>query len=121
MHVRDSYISCGVWQLYGLQLQDRHHAPDTIKAALARAFLDDEGPPKPGQVIIFSDADVIGNGLRVAEYITTEGLGTLSVHKSTNPNTGNAITTWLWTVGDKQIPGIDYNDYFDDDSEDEDY
>jgi hypothetical protein len=55
-------------------------------------------------MIVFSDADTYGNGIKVAaaikEAFTDKGLVSAS---NINPNSGNAITTWIWAPNWKEV------------------
>jgi hypothetical protein len=61
----------------------------------------------PGMTFIFSDADIFGNGLNLANWIRERGLGMLTEHGPIkNPNSGNMIRFWMWTYTTAKVPRI---------------
>lgn len=94
MNVYTSHISCGVVQVAGLEAYTRV-GPDLD--GLLRVL---GGPNAPYCcTVVFSDADRYNNGRRLAKSIRTalQGGHGLAVRKGINPNSGNAIRTWVWS------------------------
>lgn len=93
MQLQNSHISCGVQQVYSLEAYgpgERPHLYDLLMV------LSGSAAPYFGMVV-FSDADVNGNGEALATEITdTFGTTGLVSASCVNPNSGNAITTWIW-------------------------
>jgi len=90
-------ISCGVGQFSDL-VQFVEHPRKSLSAIV-------NSPAEKAQWI-FSDMAYSKscNGSRVAFFITQNKLGTLVESQIvTNPNSGNAIQTWIWTVSKRQI------------------
>lgn len=84
-----SYISCGVLQVYDLEAMSRSPLLDLLH------MLGAELVPTVAH-IVFSDANCLGNGFRLAREITDRFPRTLVGRSGVNPNTGNRIHTWIW-------------------------
>lgn len=93
MRLQGSHVSCGVQQVWGLDLYGRADGP--ILPALLHVL---SGPSAPFMAMcVFSDADISGNGADLAAAIR-EVFGSKGLVRAANvnPNSGNAITTWVW-------------------------
>jgi hypothetical protein len=97
-----SKISCGVYQLWGLQGQ----SPTLLKriAAGYKRQATSNGRREGFAQVIFSDAENYGNGLRFARYLERRFRGTVvSASATRSPSTQNNITTWIWTIPHTQF------------------
>ena len=93
-----THISCGVRQLYNVELIHEKYEWLRELKQLAKGNGD-------FAYLIFSDVirEEIG-GKILAEEIVKAGLGSIGKsEEAINPNTGNRICVWLWRVTPKQI------------------
>lgn len=104
-HLLDTRISCGVQQLFGLEL-----APiELIKKVVRRKEREDGDQYDVNTYsrgyghIVFSDWTRVNNGLSLAQYITENGLGEVVSSVTRNPNSGNTIQTWVWAVNNEAL------------------
>lgn len=100
-----SGISCGMHFLYGVQFSrktDLGIVNELLSGVLDKKVSDRvTGTVKTVScaIIVFSDADRNGGGKFFADIIRTNKLGALVETEPTrNPNSGNQIRGWLWTV-----------------------
>jgi len=56
-----------------------------------------------GETVIFSDADICGNGAALKKMIRDNKLGRVVSISTVNPNTLNKITTYLWVYNGNKI------------------
>lgn len=85
-----SDISCGV-----AQLSELHRIKDA--RGLAASVLPNWADFCAIPYVLFSDADVCGNGERVSDLIEKNELGLChEFGPENNPNSGNAIRLWVW-------------------------
>lgn len=108
-----SEISCGVYQMFGLQYMKvgskQATAMDYVVNGLNRAVPSPNGNDKyafktlnSGERVcaffVFSDNDNLGNGLALAKVIREKNLGEISESSDAkiNPNSYNPIRVWSW-------------------------
>lgn len=97
MELENTYISCGVDQLYGL----RETKPKIILEEMAQDIVNPTWGElrNPPAFVIFSDAAKFGNGRRLAKYITDHKLGKVyATQPKLNLNSKNKIQVWTWSV-----------------------
>jgi hypothetical protein len=106
MYLAGSQISCGVKQLYNLDLAE-FKAVFGQRAKKKREPLsywdeyDEIGDRfETGYTYLLSDiaSDPNHHGQSIADFIRANDLGTLTEHGEVrNPNSGNQIKVWVWT------------------------
>lgn len=101
MNIEDSMVSCGVHEIYGLKKSPRQNIKD-----FAQQHWDSyeqewwEFVP----FVIFSDTVKSGSGQKLADFITSNDLGIVrTLRARTNPNSGNKIKVWLWSVNIPEV------------------
>lgn len=84
---------CGLYELHGISLH-----PSTPELALNEALFHNRAVPPAGG-IVFTQAGRIAYGVRMAEFIVANGLGTVTRNPPfKNPNTRRQIHTFVWDV-----------------------
>lgn len=92
MPIQPSHISCGVHQYYMID-----HIHGQLTAGYLRNLLSDGLAQATS--LLFSDADQLGNGIKLAQQIRAAFPDTDLIESApkTNPNSGSIIRTWVWT------------------------
>jgi hypothetical protein len=97
-YIARSAISCGVYQLYGLQWGCERSLKRIIAGYKRQARRN--GRKNGFAQVIWSDADVYECGKTLAEYLRaqfpTSTVVELSAKRS--PSTGRNITTYIWNI-----------------------
>jgi hypothetical protein len=83
--VSSTHISCGVYQVYGLE----RRTPKNALMAIAKAYLDNYR----GAFYVWSDTNTA-----VAKYIDKHMGGIIWSKPKRNPNSGNRIWVFVWPV-----------------------
>lgn len=99
MNLTGSSISCGVWQMGGINWDG---TPQTILTSFMAARRTPEagyyGRHLPKKAFVLFSDNKMGRGLLLSEYIQQNGLGTISETEWVkNPNSGRDIRVWVWT------------------------
>lgn len=90
--VSDSYISCGVSLIFGLQ----ESTPEQIVNKILKERLITDRKLIREAFVVFSDT-VYGRGPILYKYIQDNNLGDIiQMGPRKNPNTGNRIMLWVW-------------------------
>jgi hypothetical protein len=122
-YITGSKISCGINEIYGLNLGYFKDLVGANKHSQAK-FLELQNSNRasgqgsayvysqtlsPNQAYIFSDT-TYGQGKVIAQFIKDNDLGEIKEHGSwRNPNSGNQIFMWLWNYNGKKIPEVPVN------------
>lgn len=105
-----SKISCGVRQFYNLwrpltrrgRLGKLGNQEWLLRCLMAdyNRWANRQGRSYGYAQVIFSDADVNGNGRKFAAFIRRRFKGTkiVSLGATRSPSTGRNITTWIWSI-----------------------
>ena len=107
IRIQSSSISCGISQLYYLNLATFKSMFDRDEKQATRWKDEFQKPYKElffplqrfnkGQAYMFSDAVDYKNGQQVADFIRANELGNITeIGPWRNPNSGNNIKAWLW-------------------------
>lgn len=97
MRVTRQIGCCGIREIDGLQYT-------TSEKKAIQEFLHRTKRNRYFRFVIFSQADgawarVPNYGVKFAAFIETNKLGTLTMsNTAVNPNTGNKVTVWIWSV-----------------------
>lgn len=108
-YLEGSEISCGVAQLYDMYEEGN---PKDIMKTVANEINEINA-----KIILFSDvAGPKKGGAKLAAFIGKKKLGPLiSSRAVVNPNSGNKIKVWMWTVDRKKLAKYETDDYRRDD------
>ncbi len=101
MYVELCDMSCGVYQLIGLEYDKKYDGPSRAQAALA-AIADYGSIGKSGYTILFSDNIERGHGQALFEELKKAKVGRVkSWGRRINPNHGSTIEIWEWRINKK--------------------
>ena len=104
MTVAKSKISCGVRELTGLSQPSKTLIQQVMKAKGKTAMYEDFIHVMFSDNVETSEFRKTSSGIRLAKLIEKEKLGNLMVTSPrVNPNSGNHIQTWIWSVNWKRV------------------
>jgi hypothetical protein len=114
MKIVTSFVSCGIYQLYALNLNCFRELLSITEAKAeelrktAQAGYEEYCFPSQkfikGQAYFFSDAVVYKNGQVIADFIKNNDLGIITeIGPWRNPNSGNNIKAWLWVYNGNKL------------------
>lgn len=98
-NVAATAISCGVYQVYHLGGQSQ----DVVKRIMGayKRQAQANGRRNGFAQIIWSDADIYGNGERVARYLAAQfprAAPPVKLSAKRSPSTQRNISTWMWNI-----------------------
>lgn len=98
-YILEETSCCGVDELDGLSKK-----PERILRDLCFDKYDEEEGGWKHAFLLFTDVTANKNGARLARYIKNKGLGiTTTLHAKRNPNSGNRVKAWLWSVNEPEL------------------